>query len=321
MRLLASTVALCALLLAAPINASGAEDPGSTASPAAEAPAAGSKAAREAESKAAWEEAAKAATKGPADIPFMAQATLKLPPGFVYVPVGPSDRLLRSWGNQAGGPGFIGTIFPTADGENWFITAHYRDAGYVKDEEAKNWDVDALLNSAKEGVDASNVDREARGFPKLKVDGWIEKPAYDASQHRLVYAIGLSDLNAPAGAESGVNYHTYALGREGYITLDLVTGTSTIERFKDRAKTVLAALEYQPGKKYEEFVAGTDRIAEYGIAALVAGVAAKKLGLLALGGLAIAKFGSAVVAFAKPIGLGVVALFAGIGRMFTRRNR
>jgi uncharacterized membrane-anchored protein len=128
-------------------------------------------------------------------------------------------------------------------------------------------------------------------------------------------------LDAPAGSESGVNYHTYALGREGYITLDLVTGSSTIERFKDRAKTVLAALEYQPGKKYEEFVPGTDRIAEYGIAALVAGVAAKKLGLLALGGLAIAKFGSAIVAFAKPIGLGVVALFAGIGRMFTRRNR
>jgi len=287
---------------------------------AATAPAANSQEARDAESKAAWEAAAKAATKGPAEIPFMAQATLKLPAGYAYIPAGPSNRLLRSWGNQDGGANFVGTIFPVAGGENWFITAHFVDAGFVKDEEAKNWDTDALLTSARDGIDAGNVDREARGFKKLKVDGWIEKPVYDAAQHRLVYAISLSDIGAAAGEETGVNYHTYALGREGYFALDLVTGSNTIGQFKDRAKTVLAALEYGPGKRYEEYVASTDRTAEYGIAALVAGVAAKKLGLLALGGVAIAKFGGALVAFAKPLLAGVVALFAGVARFFTRRK-
>lgn len=34
--------------------------------------------------------------------------------------------------------------------------------------------------------------------------------------------------------------------------------------------------------RYEDFKEGTDRVAEYGLAALITGIAAKKMGLLAL---------------------------------------
>ena len=269
--------------------------------------------ARKAESTNAFAAAVADATKGPADIPLMAEATLKLPDGYLFVPPRQANRLMRAWGNSDGGDTFAGMIMPANSDEAWFITAYFQKEGYVKDEEAKNWDVDALLKNAQDGVEADNTDRAARGFPKIKVDGWIEKPGYDTKEHRLVYSIGLSGLDAKPGDETSVNYHTFALGREGYFALDLVTGSTTIEQYKARAGTVLAALDYDNGKRYGDFVAGTDRMAEYGIAALVGGLAAKKLGLLALGGLALVKF-------AKVIGIGAIALFAGAARFFRRRS-
>ena len=53
---------------------------------------------------------------------------------------------------------------------------------------------------------------------------------------------------------------------------------------------LLAALDYKPGERYADFNASTDRVAEYELAALIGGVAAKKLGLLAVIGVALAKF-------------------------------
>ena len=306
---MALSLAALLFLLGAGLNPAAADETG-TGAPAQ--PAGNSQDARRAEAKAAFEAAMAAASKGPADIPFLAQATLKLPAGLVFVPVTQSNRLMRAWGNSAGGDGFVGLVFSTDTQEDWFITASYVDAGYVKDAEAKNWDTDALLKNSVDGVAADNEDRAARGFGKIKVDGWIEKPAYDASQHRLIYSLALSDIDAKPGDETSVNFHTYALGREGYFALDLVTGSNSIDRYKDRARTVLAALEYKPGKGYGDYVASTDRVAEYGIAALIGGLAAKKLGLLALGGLAIAKFG-------KLIALGALGLFGGAARFFRRK--
>ncbi len=266
---------------------------------------------RRAEVEAAFAAAITGATKGPANVPFLAQATLKLPEGFLFVPVKESNRLMRAYGNSAGGDNFVGMIMPDSN-EDWFITAYFNDAGYVKDEEAQKWDVDALLKGARDGVEEDNADRVSRGFAKIKVDGWIEKPAYDAKQHRLVYSMSLSDLDAKESDERSINYHTYALGREGYFSLDLVTGSRSIEMFKARANTVLSGLDYKSGKRYEEFVASTDRIAEYGIAALVAGVAAKKLGLLALVGLALAKFGKVILVAVVAFGAVAMRLFRGL---------
>ena len=81
-----------------------------------------------------------------------------------------------------------------------------------------------------------------------------------------------------------VNYNTYVLGREGYFELNLITGNSTIAQYKKNAHTMLASLHYNDGKRYQDFSEGTDRVAKYGLTALITGVAAKKLGLLALAG-------------------------------------
>src|SRR5262249_51775175 len=154
--------------------------------------------------------------------------------------------------------------------------------GYIKDDEAKDWKADELLQNLKDGAEESNKDRAARGFPEMQVIGWIEKPTYDAATHRLVWSLLSKNKGDPDNATKGINYNTYALGRDGYFSLNLLTDSQRIGTDKAVARELLAALAYNPGKGYEDFDASTDRVAVYGIAALVGGIAAKKLGLLAL---------------------------------------
>ncbi|MBV9977299.1 MAG: DUF2167 domain-containing protein, partial [Hyphomicrobiales bacterium] len=53
----------------------------------------------------------------------------------------------------------------------------------------------------------------------------------------------------------------------------------------------------------------TDKIAAYGIAALVGGLAAKKLGLLAIAGVFLVKFAKLIAVAAAGIGAGIVKWF------------
>ena len=80
---------------------------------------------------------------------------------------------------------------------------------------------------------------------------------------------------------------------------------------KPDAKSLLGALEFDAGKRYEDFNEATDHVAEYGLAALVLGVGAKKLGLLAVIFAFVAKF-------AKIIFIAVLGFGAAITKFFKR---
>ena len=265
----------------------------------------------QAEMQAAIDAAQKAQVSGPSDVKLIDQAVLKLPQGFLYIPPAEGKKLLTAMGNRVG-DGLLGLIFPDSNAE-WFVAMRFVKSGYIKDDDAKEWKTDELLSGLKEGTEESNAERRARGFPEIEVVGWIEAPKYDAQTHRLVWSLSSRIKNAPAGAEGGVNYNTYALGREGYISMNLVTGMKTVEAEKPIAQQLLAALDYNDGKRYAQFNSATDHIAEFGLAALIGGVAAKKLGLFAL----IAAF---LVKFAKIIGIAAIALIAFIGKLMGRKK-
>jgi uncharacterized membrane-anchored protein len=150
------------------------------------------------------------------------------------------------------------------------------------------------------------------GIPALEVTRWIEPPAYDAATQRLVWSVEGRDKGAAADADNTVNYNTYVLGREGYISLDLITSSSKIEAQKPIARNLLAAVAFNDGKRYADYNASTDKLAAYGLAALVGGVAAKKLGLLAIAAAFLAK------SF-KLVAIAVVAAGAAIRKFFSRK--
>ncbi|MCZ4306164.1 DUF2167 domain-containing protein [Zoogloeaceae bacterium G21618-S1] len=225
---------------------------------------------------------------GPQQVVLGKQAQLALPEGFAFIPAAEGARLMRAMGNQTD-DGFMGLII--GDRMAGFISVRYDAAGYIKDDDARDWDAEALLQNLKDGTEAGNERRRQQGFPEFTVDGWVEVPRYDAAHQRLVWSARLRDKQPPAEQESpGVNYNTYQLGREGYISMNLVTDLANVEAQKPIAGQMLDALSFNEGKRYADFNADTDSVAAYGLAALIGGVAAKKIGLLATAGLFLAKF-------------------------------
>lgn len=241
------------------------------------------------EQKRIFADAEKASQSGPAAIALAQQAQLKLPEGHTFVPQPHAQKVLNAMGNPGSDPRLQGLIFPKGDGQ-WFMTVRFEDSGYIKDDDAKEWKADDLLKSYKEGTEAANEERTKMGVPALEILGWAQTPQYDVSTHRLAWAMSSREKGAPASAEQGVNYNTYVLGREGYFTMNLVTDLKSLDAHKPAAQTMLAALNFDEGKRYADFNPSTDKVAEYGLAALVVGAAAKKLGLLATLGLFLAKF-------------------------------
>lgn len=271
-------------------------------------------AALKAELAAAWQAASNAGTDGPSEIALIDQGTLKLPADFFYIPKSEGMRVLRALGNVVNDATFVGLVVGKRQNDDWMVVIKHIKDGYIKDDDAKNWNADELLGNLRAGAEEANRDRAARGFPEMVVIGWIEPPAYDAATHRLVWSLLAKDKNQSDDAPKNVNYNTFALGRDGYFSLNLLSGSERIAGDKAVAHELLSDLSYRSGKRYEDFSAGTDRIAEYGLLALVGGVAAKKLGLLALAG-------AFVLKFAKIIIIAVLGFGAAVAKFFRRKPR
>lgn len=260
----------------------------------------------------AWDEASKAAQHGPAEIKLLDEAVLKLPEGRVFIPQPQATKLLQAMGNPGEDPRLQGLVFPKGE-DSWFMTVRYESSGHIKDDDAKEWNADELLDSYKEGTAAANEERVKLGAPALEILGWAEKPSYDAATHRLVWAMSSREKGADANADQGVNYNTYLLGREGYFSMNLVTGLKDLPAHKPEGHALLSALAFNEGRRYQDFDEKTDNVAEYGLAALVLGVGAKKLGLFAVIGVFLAKF-------AKLFIFGGIALLALLGKFFSRKK-
>jgi uncharacterized membrane-anchored protein len=260
---------------------------------------------------AAFDAAGKVATHGPADIKLGDQATLKLPAEHVYVPPKEAANVMRAMGNYPS-PSLLGAIFPEKDG-GWFVVMNFHDSGYIKDDDAKDWNAAELLQSLKDGTEEANKDRKARGIAEMEIIGWVEAPHYEKATHQLVWSVSSRDKGTTSNDDLGINYNTYTLGREGYISMNLVTGLNVIEKNKPVAHTLLAGLDFGSGKRYADFNNSTDKVAAYGLTALIAGAAAKKLGLLAGLGVLLVKFWK----------IAMVAILAGggaIGKLFKRKK-
>lgn len=262
--------------------------------------------------QAAQKAANAALVRGPASVPLRDQATLALPEHFGFIPRKEAGDLMRALGNRIGDE-FLGLVVPLGeDNSGWFVSVQYDSSGYIKDDDARHWDADKLLKSLKEGTEAGNEEREKIGVPAIEVTRWIEPPSYTEGSHELVWSAEARRKDGK-GDDPTVNYNTYVLGREGYISLNLITSASTVDTDKAAARELLAAAQFNSGKRYQDFNSSTDKVAAYGLAALVAGVAAKKLGLLAL--LAVT-----VVKFAKVIGLALVGAVVAIKRWLGWRS-
>ena len=268
----------------------------------------------EEEQRQVWDDVGRAALKGPVDVPLKDQAVLHVPDGEVFVPQPQADRMLNLMGNPGSDPDMQGIILPRDPKATWFMPVRFVTSGFIKDDDAKHWDADKMLQDFRDGTAEQNKEREKMGVPALEIVGWSEAPRYDGAKQRLVWALTSREVGAKPDEPLGVNYNTYALGRDGYFSMNMVGNLDDLATLKPIAEQQLAALDYNSGKRYADFDGKTDHVAEYGLAALVVGVAAHKLGFIALAGVFLAKF-------AKLIVIALAVFGGGVARFFKRKPK
>ena len=251
------------------------------------------------ESTYAWQQ-------GPLDAPLGEQATLKLSADYRFLGPKDTERLLREMGNFPSGAE-LGLVTGHSGDSDWFVVIRFIDAGYVEDHEAAEWDADEMLTSIKEGTEEANAKRREMGMEALTVRGWEEKPHYDKATNKVVWAIA-----ADTSHGTTVNYNTLALGRHGYMSMNLVADLSQLPSLKSHAASLLSNLNFVQGKRYVDFDRTTDKVAAVGLAALIAG-AAFKSGLFA-------KLLVLIIAFKKVILLAGVAVIGFIWKLVKGRS-
>jgi uncharacterized membrane-anchored protein len=241
-------------------------------------------------------------------------AKLNLTPEFRYL--NPDDAqfvLVDLWRNPPG-PKTLGMIFPADVGplssNGWAVVVTFSDDGYIKDSDADTMDYTKLLRDMKKGVAANNKERVAQGFPALELVGWATPPHYDKQTHKMYWA---KELKFGDSTERTLNYNIRILGRRGVLNLNAVASMDALPTIEASAGDIVKLANFTEGNRYADFQQGTDKVAAYGLAALVAGGVAAKAGLfkVLLGFLIAAK---------KFLIIGVIALIALVKKVFPGRK-
>lgn len=242
-------------------------------------------------------------------------ATLKIPDSFRYLGPEDSERVLvQAWGNPAGN-NTLGMILPSSvsplSKNGWGVIITYEEDGYVSDKDADGINYDDLLKDMKKGVAERNKERRKNGYETIELVGWAEKPSYDKATHKLYWA---KELAFNGEKEHTLNYNIRVLGRKGVLVLNAVSDMKQISDVRTEMQQVLTFAEFNQGYRYADFDAKTDKVAAYGIAALVAGGVAAKAGLFT-------KLFAVVLAAKKVLFAGAIALIAGIGKLFGGKKK
>ncbi len=213
--------------------------------------------------------------EGPGKARMESVAEIQVPPGYLFLDGKTTRALMKRSGEPTSGREY-GAFMPT--NENWTVIFEYDDIGYVKDDDKDQLNADKLLEAIKRGTAAANKEREKAGHAPLEIIGWEQPPRYDATTHNLEWAI-----RAQSEGRQILNYNTRLLGRKGVMEVVLIVEPEKLAATLPEFRQVLTGYAFQTGQNYAEFRAG-DKVAKYGLGALVVGgaaVGAAKLGLFA----------------------------------------
>ena len=248
-------------------------------------------------------------------LPFLDnQATIQTGESLRFLDATDAQKLLvDGWGNPPDET-TLGMILP-ADispfdfDHSWAVEISYEDEGYVSDKEASKMNFDKMLKDMQTGIKEANQAREEAGYEPYELMGWATAPRYDAAGHKLYWAeelhFGEDDYNV-------LNYNIRVLGRKGYLNLNVIGNMAQLNDIEAQIPSILQAVSFAEGSRYENFNPATDRLADYGIATLIAGGIAAKTGLLA-------KIGILLLGLKKFLVVIVVAIGGIFSRFFRRK--
>lgn len=244
-----------------------------------------------------------------------AEAHFRLGPNFRYLEKADTRKVLEQlWGNPPDDT-VLGMIVPTEptllEDSSWAVVVTYSDEGYVSDEDAAKIDYDEMLASMKDSTQDENAARKEAGYGAVELVGWAVPPRYDGASKKLYWA---KELAFEGSQGHTINYDIRVLGRRGYLSLNAVAGMSELPVVQTGMQQLLTMTEFDAGARYADFDESTDKVAAYGVAALIGGGLAAKAGLFAKIGLVLAKFWKLLL-------IGIVAIGALIKRFFSKKEQ
>jgi uncharacterized membrane-anchored protein len=249
--------------------------------------------------------------EGPAKANIEKFAQIDIPAGYSFLDGKSTRAMMKASGEPVSGQE-VGFIAPT--NEEFSVFFEFNDIGYVKDDDKDKLDPDKLLAAIKKGNDAGNKERIRNGNAPLEIVGWEQPPKYDPTTHNLEWAI-----RATSEGRAILNYNTRLLGRKGVMEVVLVVEPEKLETTLPTFRNLLSTYNFQTGQNYAEFRKG-DKVAKYGLAALVVGgaaVGAAKLGLFAWVAVLFKKGAKLVIVALVAIAAAFKKLFA---KIFGRRE-
>lgn len=211
---------------------------------------------------------------GPKLVDIGNDTEVDLPAGAVLFERAVAQDLMRKGGDDVENVA-AAIVKPGAD---WAVVIEYAGVGYVTDDDADKLDANELFDDYKKGTEAQNEKRKQLGVGPLYLDGWSEQPRYVKSSHQLVWGLKAHGDNGPV-----INFFTRVLGRNGYLSVNLIDSADKIEKSKVDAANVLSAIRFKQGSRYEDHKSG-DKDSGIGLRGLVLGgtgiAIAAKSGLL-----------------------------------------
>lgn len=209
-------------------------------------------------------------------------ATLSISEDFYYLSTTDAEKVLVDiWGNPPGAE-TLGMIFPIQytpfDKAAWAVMIQYEEDGYVSDKDTNNINYTELLAQMQDDTQATSKERVAAGYEPIKLVGWAAQPHYDSTEKKLYWA---KELVIGENTTHTLNYNIRILGRKGVLVLNFIAGMPQLEEINQNLESVLALANFNEGSRYADFNPDIDKVAAYGIGALVAGKVLSKIGMIA----------------------------------------
>ena len=250
-------------------------------------------------------------TPGPTKGELGRIGTVNVPAGCRFTGAEGSKKFMEVTENPTSG-NEEGVVFcRPAEGEQgprWFVVFEYDPTGYVKDDEKEKLDKNKIFKTLKEANDEGNDERRRRGWDPIYLTGWERPPYYDDSTHNLTWALRVASAN-----DTSINHSVRLLGRGGVMKVDLVISPESFSEALPAFDEMIAGTSFVAGQRYSEWRSG-DKVAKYGLTALVAGgagAAAMKLGLFG-------KLWKVIAAGFAAAGKAIIAAVAAIGAFFKK---
>ncbi len=199
---------------------------------------------------------------GPVTIKLGDIATLDIPKGFMFVPAYKYAAIgskLEGAVNHA----VLGAILPSNSSTNWYATVSILETGHLTSTKVDSLDKADILATMRAVVLKNNPARMMAGFSKVDMGQWLDAPRHDAARGRFTTSVRMFETGPTMHDDDFANIDTFLFGRNHVIRIGLRAMLAEHQTYKPHFEGLTNAVQFLPGHRAQDVVAGTDKPCEH----------------------------------------------------------